>query len=228
MAKTKKQQEEEIVDVQEVYSKTEQFLDKYKQIITAVVVAVAAIIFGVVYYFNFYLPPLEEEAQNEIFHAQRHFANDSLSLAMYGDTDGNPGFEEIASNYGSTNAGNLAHYYMGVSLLRTGDFEGAILYLDRYKAKDEITPSIKYGAMGDAYSELGDYKEALNYYKKAINSVENDFTTPIYLMKAGLVAEELGKGEDAKKYYSRIKADYPNSSQARNIEKYIKRAVALS
>lgn len=228
MAKTKKQKEEEIVDVQEVYSKTEQFLDKYKQIILGAVIAVAAIVFGTFYYYNFYLPPIEKEAQDAIFHAQRHFSNDSLSLAMYGDSEGNPGFEEIASNYGSTNVGNLAHYYMGVSLLRTGDFEGAVLYLDRYDPKDEITPSIKYGAMGDAYSELGDYKSALKHYKKAINSVKNDFTTPVYLMKAGLVAEELGKNEDAKAYYTTIKKDFPNSSQARNIEKYIKRAKAVS
>lgn len=228
MAKTKKQQDEEIVDVQEVYSKTEQFLDKYKQVIIGGLLFIGAVVFGIFYYFNFYLPPLEQEAQDEIFHAQRHFANDSLSLAMYGDSDGNPGFEEIAANYGATNVGNLAHYYMGVSLLRTGDFEGAILYLDRYKAKDEITPSIKYGAMGDAYSELGDYETAFKYYKKALKSEENEFTTPIYLMKAGLVAEELGKGKDAADYYSKIKKEYPNSAQARNIEKYIKRAATKS
>ncbi len=228
MAKTKKQKEEEIVDVQEVYSKTEQFLDKNKQIIIGGITAVALIVFGVFYYFNIYLPPLEKEAQDELFHAQRHFANDSLNLAMYGDSDGNFGFEEIASNYGSTNAGNLAHYYMGVSLLRTGDFEGAILYLDRYKPKDEITPSIKFGAMGDAWSELGDYSEALSHYRKAIKNVENEFTTPIYLMKAGLVAEELGKGKEAAEFYSRIKKEFPNSMQARNIEKFIKRARGLA
>ena len=224
MAKTKKQQEEEIVDVQKVYMQTEEFVNKYKVPGLIGIGVIVAVVLGTFYYYNMYLPPLEQEAQDELFHAQRHFSNDSLNLAMFGDREGNLGFEDIAGSYSGTNAGNLANYYMGVSLLRTGDFEGAILYLNRYKPKDIITPSIKFGAMGDAYSELGDYDKALDLYKKAANQSKNNFTTPVYLMKAATVAEYLNKHKVALDFYQTIKDDYPNSEQARNIEKYIVRA----
>lgn len=228
MAKTKKQEEEEIVDVQKVYADAEDFVNKNKQIITGAVVVVAALIFGFVYYYNFYLPPLEKEAQDEMFHAQRYFSESDYETAMFGDDEGNLGFEEIAREYSSTNAGNLAEYYMGVSLLRTGDFEGAIAYLDRYDPKDEITPSVKYGAMADAYSETGDYKQAYKYYQKAADESENNFTTPVYLFKAAVVAEELDKYSEAKEFYTEIKEQYPNSQQAQNVEKYIVRAEKMA
>jgi len=72
--------------------------------------------------------------------------------------------------------------------------------------------------------ELGDASEALNFYEKAAKTNENDFTTPIYLMKAGLAAEQLGKFDKAVAYYDRIKSDFPNTNEGRNAEKYLARA----
>jgi tetratricopeptide (TPR) repeat protein len=224
MSKKKKQSEEEILDVGEAYSKTEQFFEKNKQTITFGLTAVLIIVAGIVYYFNFYMPPLQKEAESEMFYAQQHFAQDSFRLAMYGDNEGHLGFEQIAIDYSSTNAGNVANYYMGISLLRTGDYEGAIAYLDRYEANDEITPSLKLGAIGDAYSELGEYEKALGYYEDAANAESNSFTTPIYLKKAGIAAEKLNKYGDAREFYESIKNDYPNSQEGRGIEKFIQRA----
>ena len=51
----------------------------------------------------------------------------------------------------------------------------------------------------------------------------NDLTTPIYMQKAASVLETLGDLEEALKIYKQIKTDYPNSTEGRNIDKYIAR-----
>jgi tetratricopeptide (TPR) repeat protein len=57
----------------------------------------------------------------------------------------------------------------------------------------------------------------LDYYVEAYEADENDFTTPLYLWKAGLVYESLGQYENAVAVYERIEADYPESRQAQSI-----------
>lgn len=212
------------VHLEEVYAKSEEFFEKNKKQlgigIGAVVVAIAAVF----YYFNVYLPPLEIEAQNSIYKAQGYFEVDSFQLAMNGDNQGSLGFYDIVDQYGSTAAGNLAKYYLGVSLLRTGQYEDAIAYFDAYDAKDQMTAAISLGATGDAYAELQNTEKALDYYVKAANANNNEFTTPLYLLKAGTLAETLQKYNDALKYYKRIEKDYPLTQEGRSVKKYIARA----
>ena len=216
------------VHLEEVYAKSEEFFEKNKKQLGIGIGAVVVVIAAVFYYFNVYLPPLEVEAQNSIYKAQGYFKVDSFQLAMYGDNQGSLGFEQVVNEYGSTAAGNLAKYYMGVSLLRTGQYEDAIAYLNSYDAKDEMTAAIAKGAIGDAYAELQDEGTAVEFYVKAANANDNEFTTPIYLLKAGTLAESLGDYNDALKYYKRIQSDYPLTQEGRSIKKYIARAEAFT
>ena len=61
----------------------------------------------------------------------------------------------------------------------------------------------------------------MNYYKKAFEHSNNDFITPLYLKKAGIVATLSGKKEEALKYYERIKDEFPASEEARTIDIFI-------
>lgn len=225
MSKNTEQNEETIVDVAEVYSKTETFIEENKNMLSIVVAAIAIVVGGYFAYTSFYLKPLQEEAQQEMFMAEKYFEQDSLNLAMYGD-DMYPGFIEIADNYSGTKAGNLANYYLGICYLRTGQFEAAIDALDDFDAKDLIIGATKLGAMGDAYLELGDLNKAVSHYKKAANYYQDDFTSPMYLMKAAKTYELLNDYASAVDTYQKIKEDYRKSSQATEADKYIARAEA--
>ena len=78
--------------------------------------------------------------------------------------------------------------------------------------------------IGDAYMQLGEYKKAAEHYKKAAASKVNDFSTPKFLMKNGLALEKAGDYNAALKSYEQIEKDFPSSTEARDIEKYIERA----
>src|SRR5262249_15074784 len=109
----------------------------------------------------------------------------------------------------------------GISYLRMGEYDKAIEQLKKYSGSEPIVSAAAYSALGDAYSEKNDMDEAVSYYKKAADAVENNFITPMYLFKAGLALKVQGKKEEALKYFQKIKTNYPESNEGRDIDKYI-------
>ena len=226
MSKKKQTEDEVIVDIGGSYNKAEEFIENNKQMITAVIVGIIVIVGGYFGYTKMYLDPLQMDAEEQIWKAQSYLDKDSLDLAMFGD--GNyMGFEEIASEFSGTRAGDLANYYMGVISLRKEEFDLAIDYLDSYSGNDIMLSAIALGAIGDANMELDDAGKALDYYKKAARKNPNDFTSAIFLMKAGKVAEALEDYSDAVSLYEEIKKNYPDTKEGREVEKYLARAKTL-
>ncbi len=226
MAKKNEKQEEPIQFVEQTLSKTEQFIEKNQKILTYVVTAIVIVILGFILIKKYYIGAKEIEAQNQIWTAQRYFEADSLDLALTGD--GNYlGFHEIISDYAWTKSSNLSKFYLGLIYLKQGDFEQALTYLKKFSTKSRILSSMALGAIADSYVELGDMEAAVKYYKKAADKYPNDFTSPIFLMKAGFAYEEMQKYDEALKMYEKIKFEHYNSNERRDIEKYISKVKTL-
>ena len=170
--------------------------------------------------------PRETESQEQMRQAQVQFERDSFALALTNPGGGNSGFLDIIDNYGGTKSANLAHYYAGVSYLNLGQYQVAIDYLNDFKASDDILPITKLGAIGDAYGELQDLDNAMKYYKKAVSAGENEFLITYFLKKIALLNENQGNFAESKKYFEQIKTDYPNSTEAADIDKFIARVAA--
>jgi tetratricopeptide (TPR) repeat protein len=206
--------------VEKALGTTEKFLEKYKNFIIygiAVILAIMAIYFG---YQKLYVEPLQEEARSQMFMAEQYFRTDSLSLALNGD--GNSlGFLQIIDEYGSK-AGAVVYFYAGLCQLHLGEYEAAIENLKKYKVGDIITAARALACIGDAYVELNNYPMAIDYFLQAANYRDNTYSAG-YLMKAGLVYEEMGKKDEALKIYQRIKDDYPQTVEGREIDQYIGR-----
>lgn len=218
--------EEKIHKVEEALGRTEQFIEDNQQTLIIVICAVIIIVLGYFGFKKFYLQPREKEAQSQMWMAEKYFEQDSLNKALNGDGT-YPGFLSIMDDYSMTKSANLAKYYTGVIYLKKGEFQNALDYLKRFKGRDVLVTSMAKGAMGDAYLELGDSEKALSFYLKAAEKYTNDFTTPVFLMKAAWTYEHLKKYEDAIKLFEQIRTEYPKSAEARGIEKYISRDKAL-
>ncbi|MBN2668105.1 MAG: tetratricopeptide repeat protein [Bacteroidales bacterium] len=225
MAKTSNHStgDDNLVAIQSSLSKTEHFIEENQKSISIIIAAIVFIVVGYLAYQKFYVAPQEEEAQSKIFLAQNYFAMDSFKLALKGDGNFVDGFEDIADDYGMTNVGSLANYYAGLCYLQLGDYDSAIDYLKKFDANDEMITTMALGAIGDAYVQKDDVEEAVSYFKKAIERKPNEFSTPLYLFKLGLAYENLGKKDDAREAYEKIKTEYPKSNEARKIDKYLAR-----
>jgi len=219
--KKTKQEEELLVDLVEVQEQTQDFLESNQKWILGALLLGVLLIGGYFAYKQLYQAPRETEAMEQMYRAEQQFQRDSFALAMSNPGGGYPGFESLASDYKGTKAGNLAKYYAGICALHTGDYQKAVDYLSSFRAKGNITPAMSNGALGDAHSELGNFDKALNSYEKAAKTVVNDFSTPYYLWKAGMLAKKQGNADKAQKYFEQIKADYPASVQGQEIDRYL-------
>ncbi|MEX2595541.1 MAG: tetratricopeptide repeat protein [Salibacteraceae bacterium] len=222
-----KDQEEIIVDVEQVYTKTESWVEENQKSLSIIVGVIVLMLVAYYAYQSMYLQPQEKEAQEQMWQAQQSFANDDLDVALNGN-DVAYGFLDIIDNYGFTESANLAKYYVGISYLRLGQYNDAITYLEDYDCSDVMVCAVSYGATGDAYMELGEVDKAIKQYSNAIDHSSNELTTPVYLMKSARAMEEVGDYSDALANYKRIKEEFPASNEGRFIEKYIARAERLA
>ena len=67
----------------------------------------------------------------------------------------------------------------------------------------------------------GNVKEAISLYEKAARMEDNYVTTPFALFKAGFAYQTEGNYAKAAELYREIKQNYPQSTEYRNIDKYI-------
>jgi len=214
-------------------TKTEDWISDNQNIILSIVGAIALGVLGYLGYNKFIAEPKAEEAMNEMYTAQKYFneavtseEKDSLyNLAINGG-EGKFGMVDIANEYSSTPAGNLANYYAGMAYLNTKDYTNAVKYLSDFSTDDPVLGPVAKGGVADAFVQLNQLEDALDYYEQAIEASTNDYTTPLYLFKAGNVAHTLGQEDKALEYFKRIQSDFSDSEQAKNIEVFIGRAEA--
>lgn len=223
MAKKQDKTEDRIVAVEEALSKTEHFIEENQKILFIIIGAIIVVVLGFFGFKRFYQAPREQAGLEEMYMAERYFEMDSLNLALNGDGM-YPGFLQIIDDYSMTKASNLSKYYAGICYLRLGNFDEAIDYLKSFKPKDQILGPMAKGALGDAYMEKNQIARAADYYTEAAEMNENDFTSPLFLMKAGWAYELNSEFDKALKSYEKIKYEFPNSNEAREIDKYIARA----
>jgi len=225
MADDKNQAQEQLKSIEENLTKAEMYVEDNKNNLMVVVLAIAIGFSGFFAYDRFYVQPKEDNASTELYMAEKNFELSKFQEALDGDEQF-AGLLEVIDGYGGTNAANLAEYYAGISYLRLGDANSAIEHLDKFSSDDEILAPIAKAAIGDAFSELGQNEEALSYYIKAAELRTNDFTTPIFLMKAANAAYTLGDKENALLLYTRIKTEFASSNEGQKVDKYIAKVSA--
>jgi Putative Zn-dependent protease, contains TPR repeats len=211
-------------NVGQILSRSERFIETYKN---QIIIGVAAIIFIVVAVLGvrhaYYLPQ-EKKAQAAIFPGEDYFANQEWETALYGDSISYFGFLSIIDDYGITKTGKLAKAYAGICYYQLGLPEEAMKYLKKFNANDHVVSPIVTGLIGDCYVETGNVKEAVDYFKKAAEKANNSQISPIYLKKEAIAHENLGNYKAAIDAYKKIKEQYPTSTEAQSIDKYIVRA----
>ena len=221
----KNEGDERLESIETTLSNTELFIEKNQKAIIAVLAVLIVVVLAFFGVKKYYLEPREKDAQTAIYHAEQYFESQNFASALNGD--GNYlGFIGIIDEFGGTKTANLAKYYAGVCCLNTGDYNNAVKYLKEFKGKDVLVASLALGSMGDAYMELDNVAEAAKCYENAALKASNSFTSPMYLLRAGMAYEMIGNYQRAIDAYKKIKAEYPNSNEGFSIEKNIARAQA--
>ena len=221
MAKKDFQKEDaQLENVNEVLSTTGQWVEKNSNTITWCMVAVIAVVVGIVAINNYVIRPKAMEASNENAKAVNYFMQGEWEKALHGDDAECAGFEAIADDYSLYQQGELAALYAGICSYKLGEYEDAARFLKKFSADDlTIDPAARM-LLGDAYVQLDELDKAAKAFLSAASS-DNEVIAPIALKKAGIVYMEQDNKKAANRVFAQIRDNYPASSEASDIDKYI-------
>lgn len=140
---------------------------RHKKTISIAIVAIILVVAGIICYETYISGPREQEASTALAKGQEYFSNQQYDKALKGDGAGYTGFVNIASDYSSTDAGNLANLYAGLCYANLDKWNDAVTYLDKFSPSDDqmISPSAV-AALGNAYAHVKQLDKAVEYLKK--------------------------------------------------------------
>jgi predicted negative regulator of RcsB-dependent stress response len=207
---------------EQVIVKAKDFWGRYNK---PIMIACAVIILGVggwYAYKNFFKDPKEAKAAEAMFKAEEYYRLDSVNLALNGDGI-NPGFVKIISQYGGTDAANLANFYAGNCYLKLNENDKAVKCFNKFSTSAKQVQARAYKLTGDAYADQGKNADALSFYKKAAHHFEKDQANAAeYLLYAAYLADRVMKdNKEATALYQEIKDKFPGSQQANVADNYL-------
>lgn len=222
-----------VIDVNETLNKSEAFFDKYKKTIIIAIIALFAIIACVFLYQAYVSGPREDKASTALGRGQEYFMAEQFDKALNGDGAGYTGFLKIISDYGSTDAGNLANLYAGLCYANLEKWNEAVKYLDAYSpSNDAMISPAAIAALGNAYAHVNQLDKAISALEEAADKADkqgkdgiNNSLSPTFRLQAAILLESQGKKDEALKKYEDIKKKYTTSPlvQSQEIDKYIQR-----
>lgn len=191
--------------------------NKTLRYVTFGVGALVILVLGYFAYRQFMWKPANEKSMDSYWVGLNYAAKDSTDIAI----------EELQSavkKYDGKVGGEVAQFVYARQLMAQGEYQKALDELEGVSVEDTYVAAMSIGLQADCLSEMEKYDEAAGRYLEAANTNENDLTTPMYLWKAGLCAEEINNFDKATEFYQRIKDDFPTYASRKQIEKYIARA----
>lgn len=174
-------------------------------------------ILGYLLYRQFIYKPANEKSKDSYWEGLNYAAKDSTDVAI--DL-----LESNVKKFDGKVGGEVAQFVLARQLMDNKDYKGAIEHLKGVDVEDTYVAIMSVGLQADCLSQMKKYEDAANKYLEAADMIENELTTPMYLMKAGLCAEEIKNFPKAAEFYQRIMDDYPSYAGQNQVEKYLARA----
>lgn len=198
-------------------------VQKNMKVLSIIGIVIALIVVAVIVYIFLVKKPAVNRQNNAIAQADREMlmtGNDSIATAMY---------QKVAE--GSYDAANRAKLMAAIGLYNDGKYDEAIKYLKDYSAGDAIIGPAALSLLGDCYVNTDKLDDAISAYKKAISkSGDNEYYTPLFMVKLAHIYHEQKKYADEADIYQQIVDKYPAYLQNSyfNIEKDLERAKQLA
>lgn len=191
--------------------------DKNFKLGTYLVGGIIGLLLMFLLYRQFIWVPSNEKSNDGWWVAMNYIAKDSTDQAI-------KTLEPFVRNYDGKTGGEIGQYLLATQYMKKGEFKKALDNLEGVDINDTYLSVFAIGLQGDCLSEMKKFEEAQEMYFEAADMEDNEFTSPMYLFKAGLCAEKLKNFEKATEYYKTIQDNYPTFASQKTIEKYIARS----
>ncbi len=217
LAKRVKKQDDLITTYENALS----WYETNKKLLTNVGIAIAVLIAGGWFYSNNNRTN-NEKAANEFAKVFSYYDNGQYQLAINGLPEKNVrGLQAIVGDYGSTQYGNIAQFYLANSYFNTGEVDKALEAFEDASLDAPILEASRIAGIAACYEVKQNHADAAKYFEKAGKSNTNDPNTAEYLANAARNYALSGNKEQAIELYKLIKKEHASSAAARDAERYL-------
>jgi len=162
-----------------------------------------------------------EEAETKLSMVITLYQQGKYQEAINGDpAAGIVGLNEIVSNYGSTNSGQTAKFFLGNCFYNIKDYDNALKNFDDYSGNNDLIKASCISGIGAVYEAKGDLKKAAEYYEKSVTVNNELLINQDNLFNAIRVYSQIGDKESANKLYKQLKKEYPKSKFVTEAKKF--------
>lgn len=193
------------------------WLQRYGFRAAMLVVALLAIL-GLVAGISAYRQSQERQAAERLAAGLKAFRGQPLPSGVAGVPDYPLAlsiFEQVAQEYGSYAAGDLATYYRALALEKLGRGDEALAVLREAATGDagELVPALARFKLAEQLRAQGKYEEAIQAYE-ALQRAEKEALVPQDVVLFGLARSEeaLGRDQQAAEHYQRLVDRYGSSA----------------
>ena len=121
------------------------------------------------------------------------------------------GLKEIASEYGSTHAGQIAKLYLGNSYYYLGKLDSAMRAFDDASEDGSLLKAAVESGKATIFEDRGNKEEAAKLFIRAASIEKINPMNADYTLAGARNYEQAGKKEEAIKIYRKMLDDYPNT-----------------
>jgi len=203
------------------YVKATTFYEAHKKNISMGLVAVLVIVAGTFFYVKNRNAD-NERAMTDLGRVYQMYDNGQYQIAIDGVPERNiPGLKTIVENYGGTEGGNMARFYLANAYFLTGKYDEAFEAFEDFSTSNQVLDVSRLSGIAACYEAKREYKGAAEYFEKAASKYGKDTYAPDNLNHAAANYALAGEKEKALDLYKKLKKSYPTSSAARDADRYI-------
>lgn len=191
--------------------------DKRFKTITYVVGGLLVLVLAGLAYYQFIWKSTNDKSKDAYWKGLNYALKDSTAVAITELT-------KAKKKYDGYIGGEIAQFVLARQFMAKGEFKKALKELDETKLDETFLESMRIGLMADCHSELKEYKKAVEKYVEAAEADDNEFTTPMYLFKAGFYSEKTKEFKKAVEYYTKVRDEFPIQANQIAVDKYVARA----
>jgi tetratricopeptide (TPR) repeat protein len=203
------------------YVKVTGWYETNKKMVGMGVLALVVVVIGAYAYMN-NRRANDEKASAELGKVYTYYDQGQFQLAIDGVPERNiAGLKSIVDNYGSSASGEMARFYLANCWFQLRKFDEALAAYGSFSPDGHLFTVARLAGIAACYEAKGDYEEAASKFEKAATVYTNDVNAAENFGHAAANYARAGNKERALELYKKIKKEFPKSTLARDVDRYI-------
>ena len=203
------------------YAEVTNFYETHKKNISIAITVVAVVIIAWGLYFK-NRSDNNEAATTLLGSIYTLYDNGQYQLAIDGVPEKNvQGLKAIVDNYGNSQAGEIAKFYLASAYYQLGNYQEALKDFEECSPPGNLLTVSRLSGIADCCEAMGDHGKAGENFEKAAAKDSRDVNVAENLNNAARNYAEAGEKEKALELYRRLKKNFPTTTFGRDADRYI-------